>query len=997
MVESKKNAVYTCEIEDLADKYGTNLAEGLEDHQVQNNRERYGINELKKVKRSFFKVIIAPIINLLIIIYLISAIVILILGLINEDPELNAIGRTIPTFAILAFNAIVAIFQQYRAEKQLKALKKLSAAQSIVLRNGEEVELNSEDIVVGDIIKLELGDKVPADCRIIEGVNLNIDESSLTGESEPVKKWNQPDVIEYRPNQTVPIQDQKNMLFLGTYISSGRGKAMVVKVGQKTELGKINVMLEESNTGDIPLRRKMNTLAKKLGTGVIVLLIISVIYEMIILSSAGLLDRNNVTASLIVSVDLGMKVMPINLPLLTTIVLLTGVLAMAKKGVIVREISSTESLGRVSVVCSDKTGTLTKNEMTAVIVWTPDNEFGVSGFGYDPDGIIYELKSGKKCEPVEIERLVISGYLNNNAKLTKEVVKTMLSKGKGSVFKDKWEISGLPTEGALTVLGKKYDAKIEQKLEEYEFVFEYNFDSSIKRMTKVFRRNGEHYAFTKGATEWLLPLCSQYLEDDQLHDLDPNYAEKITQAMRLYAEAGYRVLAVCDRELKGENILNSWEGDDKRAKIEQDLIFLGLAVILDPPREDVERAVIACQNAGIKTVMITGDSISTGKAIAKQLNIYEEGENIAAEADQLYDLSDDDFLNTTVYGRVSPEHKQVIVRRFQQMNKVVSMSGDGVNDALALSMADCGLAMGIKGTEVAKEAADMVITDDSFSTIVTGVREGRGLYKKIQAIVYFFVCVSVMEAIILFINSFNPNPTWEMFEYGQLNLLYVTAHMFPPLGFTFMWTAKTVMNEKPRDSGEIIPNKYYLLMLFNMLFMGLAILAVYYLSYYGVIGVSDFNRLGVSSYESSTFTGVIISESHAKSRTMALVLIFLLEGCIMPLQIRRINQPVTKSWRDAWEIGMYLTTPIITLVCMYIMPLQEAINGLGWIAVNFVWLDAIDWLIIAAFCMPQLIGFELLRHKMGIIKHKDVAPVIEEDDDDEELFQLGTAPRIQPE
>ncbi|MBD3350676.1 MAG: HAD-IC family P-type ATPase, partial [Candidatus Lokiarchaeota archaeon] len=870
---------YKVDINKIYSEFDVDPNIGLTTDQALQSIELHGKNELKKVKRSFFKVIIAPIINLLIILYLISALAMWLLGEVN---------RTAPTFFILGFNALVAIIQQFRAEKQLKALQQLSAAKATVIRNGKEVELPTQEIVLGDIVKLNLGDKVPADCRIINGVNLTVDESSLTGESEPVKKNNTDKPLKMEDNQKLPIQDRKNMLFLGTYISSGRGSAIVVKIGEKTELGKINVKLEEATTGDIPLRRKMNTLAKQLGVGVVALLLISIIYKSILLGLENQLNWNNFRLAMINSIDLGMKVMPINLPLLTTIVLITGVLAMAKKGVIVRELSKTESLGRVSIVCSDKTGTLTKNEMTTVLVWTPDNEYGVSGFGYEPEGLIYELKTGRSTKPKELARLVVSGYLNNNAVLTKSVIKMKLPSGKGDKFRDKWDIKGLPTEGALTVLAKKYNNKIDEIVKNYIFVFEYNFDSSIKRMSKVFEKDGQYFVFTKGATEWLLPLCKSYLKDGKIEELEKNYELSILQAMRGYAEAGYRVLAICDRILEPNDIPDDWEGDEMRTKIEDKLTLLGLAIILDPPREDVEKAVLECQNAGITTVMITGDSISTGKAIAKQLNVYEEGVNIAVEGNQLYALSDEDFIDATVYGRVSPEHKQIIVERYQEMNRIVSMSGDGVNDALALSMADCGLAMGIKGTEVAKEAADMVITDDAFSTIVTGIKQGRGLFKKIRAIVYFFVLVSVMEAIILFVSSFNPDPKWAMFDYWQLNLLYVTAHMFPSLGFTFMWTAKTVMMEKPRNTAEIIPGKYLKALLFHMLLMGIPIVLAYVICYAGWLPISDFNQLGIVTYQDSAFPEVTIGAFQSKARTMAFAVIFLLEGLIMPMQIRRM-------------------------------------------------------------------------------------------------------------
>lgn len=954
---------YDLEIPDIAKKFEVNIEKGHSSEKVAEFFHKFGSNELRKTKKNIFKVIIAPIINLLIIIYIIGALALLLLG---------EFKTAVPNLVILGFNAVIAIIQQFRAEKQLKALKQLSAAKCLVIRNGKEEEIDSLNLVPGDIIKFTVGDKIPADCRIIDGVNISIDESSLTGESEPVRKFTVSEPI--ISNEKLPLQDQKNMLFLGTFVSSGRGKAIVVRTGQTTEIGKINVALEESNTGDIPLRRKMNVLALQLGIGVVILLTISIIYRVIYLISDGSLDWVHFKEALTISIDLGLKVLPINLPLLTTIVLLTGTLAMAKKGVIVRELSSTESLGRVSVLCSDKTGTITKNEMTSVIIWTPSKEYGISGYGYEPKGDIYELNSKNPAKKEDIEPIIISGFLNNNASLIKSKIKVSVKNEKGDKYRERWDINGLPTEGALLVLAKKFDNSLEEKVKDYKFIQEFGFDSAIKRMSKVFEKENKFYIFSKGATEWILPLCSQYLMDGQVLGLDDKTKNTILSNMKTFADAGYRVLAVCNRVLSSADAPSDWEQDKLRENIERDLTFLGLVVILDPPREHVETAVSECQSAGIMVVMITGDNISTGKAIAKQINIFHE-ENLAVEGKDLTQLSDEDFKRTTVYGRVNPDHKQIIVERFQKMNRIVSMSGDGINDALALSMADCGLAMGLKGTEVAKEAADMIITDDSFSTIVTGIKEGRGLYKKIQAIIYFFVLVSVMEALIFFIDSFLHPPDWRMFDTWQLNLLYITAHAFPSLGFVLMWTSKHIMNEKPRDSAEIIPKEIFKALFIQMALMGITIAGAYYLCLYGILGVNPYNLTPITNYNLiSNFDVPVVAPgdfqaSIFKARTLAFAVLFVQEGLIMPMQIRRINEPLKSSWRDAWEFGWYLAVPIAFIVVSYVVPFEAGLSNLFGGTVFFVYLDAVDWLFVGLLCIPNLVGYELLRRKLKIIEH----------------------------
>ncbi|MHA1510439.1 MAG: cation-translocating P-type ATPase, partial [Promethearchaeota archaeon] len=925
---------------------------GLSSEHALKYLELYGLNELKVVKKSLIKVILAPIINLLIIIYLISAIAMFAFG---------EVLKTIPIFSIVGFNILVAIFQQFRAEKQLDALKKLSEASATVIRDGKETVLPTNEVVVGDIIKVKTGDKIPADCRIIESRNLSVDESSLTGESEPVKK-----ARSTNPNleEDLPLQDQKNMMFFGTFVALGQSTAIVVHTGIHTEIGKISTMLEESSTGEIPLRKKMNNVAKYLGIGVIILLIFSIIWKSFILSTQNKLIWDNFRQAMILSIDLGMKVMPINLPLLTTIVLLTGVLVMAQKGVIVRELSRTESLGRVSVVCSDKTGTLTKNEMTITKIWTVSKEYEVSGYGYDPEGIVHF--SWNKANPVEnkeLDMLVYSGYLNNNCVLNSKVVETLGNTENKTI----WSIIGLPTEASLKVLGKKYNLDIDDIIEDYEFIHEFSFDSTIKRMSKIYKKDGKDILFTKGATEWILPLCSQYHLDGKNLPINDEIRDKILENMNLYASQGYRILTITNREFNENPFEKDLESDNAREKYESDLVFLGIVVILDPPRDDVFQAITDCKKAGISVIMITGDSISTGKAIAEKLDIFDESKNIAIEGNQLESISDKDFPKVTVYGRVSPEHKQTIVQRYQEMGKVVSMSGDGVNDALALSMADCGLAMGIQGTEVAKEAADMVITDDSFSTIVTGIREGRSLFMKIRTIIYFFVCISVMEAIILFFGSINfNNPLFEMWDYGQLNILYVTAHLFPPLGFTFGNISKTIMEEKPRDSAEIITKDIIKIMLVQMLLIGLAIIIVYYLCLGEKIGLSTFNLSGIG-YNGSPND---VSNYQIKARTMGFVILFILESIIMPLQIRRINHSLKDSLHDidySKEFLFYIPSLLILIIGIYSLPIQELIGGRV-LNLNFMFLDFRDWLICLIACLPALFGFEYIR-KFARKKH----------------------------
>ncbi|MHA1618720.1 MAG: HAD-IC family P-type ATPase, partial [Promethearchaeota archaeon] len=537
-----------------------------------------------------------------------------------------------------------------------------------------------------------------------------------------------------------------------------------------------------------------------------------------------------------------------------------------------------------------------------------------------------------------------------------------------------WSIMGLPTEASLKVLAKKFDPQIEQNLDGFKFIYEYNFDSSIKRMSKIFNTpTGENNLYCKGATEWILPLCTHYQVDGNELPLTEVERNKILTQMQQYAGEGYRILSLTYRKLTHDEMGTNFDDDEAREHYEKNMIYLGFVVILDPPREDVPQAVAECKRAGVQVIMITGDSISTGKAIAKKIGIYEEGLHLAVEGNQMEALSDEDFIRTTVYGRVSPEHKEIIISRYQNMNKIVSMSGDGVNDALALSMADCGLAMGIAGTEVAKEAADMIITDDSFSTIVTGIREGRGLFMKIRSIIYFFVLVSVMEAILLFSSTLNPNnPDFEMWYYWQLNIIYLTVHSLPTLGFTFGKNARTVMDEPPRDTAEIISKDLVKIMLVQIVLMGAAIAIAYYFSLLDIIKTNDVNEalIGYPGTLDNPYTnldedtaGMLVDLNMIKARTMGFLVLFIMESIIMPLQIRRINYSLLDSLKDIdlKEALFYIPSMLIFIIGIYSLKLQQFLGELGF-TFYFTGLSFGDWMICILLCIPSTVAFEIIRH-----------------------------------
>ncbi|MFX1322443.1 MAG: cation-translocating P-type ATPase, partial [Promethearchaeota archaeon] len=691
-MEKVEENFYNLALEQIYQKIQTDPNKGLTTTEANKRLEKYGPNEIPKVSKGFIKIYLAPLFNWLIVIYLIGAFILFLASVFGGQGSLLFIALTL---GIVFLNCMVAIIQQYRATKKLKALRELSAPAATVIRDNQKQDIPTKDIVIGDLLILSQGDKIPADARIIQSFNLEVNEASLTGESEPVKKLRKGDTL---GENEIPISDRKNMVFYGTYITMGNGTAIIVKTGGDTEIGKISHGLEEAGTSEIPIRQKMNHFGKWLG---LIIFIFWFITLMIIWAATGF-DRLEIVESLNSALDL----MPLNIPLLVTIVLITGVLSMARYGVIIRNLASVDSLGRVSVVCSDKTGTLTKNQMSIQHVWTNGSLYRVTGSGYSPDGDIILMDNPKNPEYVrhiddypQLKLLLISGFLNNNSALIKNEIETP----KKIVYN--WNVVGSPTEGALMVLFQK--GMGDYLLDDFESVTEFPFDSALKRMTKIYKRDDKFYSFTKGASEILIPLCSAILYNNNEVKFIDEIKAKVMDIVNLYANQGYRILSLAYKKLDELPP----EGEESRVQCESEMIYIGFVTILDPPREGVKESVIECHEAGVDVIMITGDSTMTARAIASQIGIITEESETVLEGSQIKDVNTFfDFNKIKAFARVSPEHKEDIIEKYQEAKKVVAMTGDGVNDSLALNMADAGIAMGITGTDVAKEASDMVIS-----------------------------------------------------------------------------------------------------------------------------------------------------------------------------------------------------------------------------------------------------------------------------------------------
>ncbi len=950
-----KAEIYAREASNLLEKFKVQSNAGLSTEQATSIMEKMGPNEIPVVKRSVWKTYFAPVLeNTIIIMYLIAATAMVILNLAIGQ---SALSPTI-NFWIVLLNAVLAIVQQLRAQKSLDALKRLSKNVCTVFRNGNKMSIESEFVVPGDILDLQEGDRIVADARILVANNFFVNEASITGESVPVNKTA---AAIPGTKKIAGMQDIKNCIFSGTFVTKGNAKALVYATGANTEIGQISRNLSETMNDEIPLKQKINKFANVLAIFVVIAFGIILVYNTIITSIKGTIEENFLR-NLVGSIELGLKFVPINIVLLSTIILITGVVAMAKKGgVIVRNLNAVEVLGRCSVVCTDKTGTLTQNQMTVQYIWTNDRMFRVTGIGYDAKGNVFlgdEVVNKGTHDSLDL--LVISGLQNNNAEIVEEDVKVG---GSGERTQRVRRVIGDPMEAALDVISEKLFIYETELKKEMDFLQEFPFDSELKRMTKIWKWNldGEEkfVAFIKGATEQLLDRAT-YLQIDNddnnkkkryenTKPLDEGARASIRKEINTWAQKGFRTLGIGWKMLEPLKRGKEFNRDE----IEKDIIFIGFIVIQDPPREGVLDAVKACEGAGVKVVMITGDSIDTGAAIGKELGIYEDWEKVV-EGSEIPTLNDEDFFNTAVFARVSPDDKQVIIKKYQERGNVVAMTGDGVNDALALGMADVGMAMGIAGTDVAKEAADMIISDDSFNTIELGIQEGRGLFAKIRIMIYFYIFANVGEAIVLIVTSFL-NEDFRLFDLGlQINLIYILPHSLPPLALTFDRTAKDVMNEKPRDSEEIFSKNFLYMLIIHIatLSIPLFILAGWiYAAFSADPAIVAAINAGTATVEQVD----AVKLAMARPRAVALAHIFITE-IATTFSIRRPNMPVWLTFtRDMSPLLLFMSG--LTITALFAVIYVPGINTMVLLAP----MVGSDWWIILAASGPAVPALEVYK------------------------------------
>lgn len=857
---------YNKTAEEAVEELDSNKEKGLSEAEIEERKQKYGLNQLAEAKKkSLFIKFLEQFKDFMIIVLIIAAIISGVVGQLQGE----GITDSIIILIVVIVNAIIGVAQENKAEKSLDALKKLSSYSAKVIRDGKLIVVPSKELVPGDIVELETGDYVPADIRIVEAFNLKSQEASLTGESVPVEK-----IAVAIDEKNIGVGDRTNMLFSSSLITYGRGKGIVVETGMNTEVGKIAGMLNETESTDTPLQQRLNKLGKTLG--IASLAICAVIFVIGLLYGKAPLDM------FMTAVSLAVAVIPEGLAAVSTIVLAIGVQRMVKKHAIVKKLPAVETLGSATVICSDKTGTLTQNKMTVQKMFFNDEIKEVE-----------KINTNKDNE--ELRQLVYISMLCNDTKVGED---------------DK--LTGDPTETALIDMGFRLDFKPEL-FELIPRVEEIPFDSDRKLMTTVHKVSDRKYmVYTKGGVDELLARCNSYVVNGKvLTDID-KYAETIDKYNDVMAKDALRVLAMAYKEIDHK------PSKEEMKDIEKDLTYIGMVGMIDPPREEVKTAVEKCKTAGIKTVMITGDHKTTAVAIAKQLGIL-EGEEEAVTGSDLEKMSQEELekrvKNIRVYARVSPEHKVRIVKAWQANGEVVAMTGDGVNDAPALKTADIGCAMGMVGTDVAKEAADVILTDDNFATVVSAVEEGRRIYDNILKAIQFLLASNVGEVVVLFFailitpllaQKFNiPINLIEPLLPIHILWINLVTDSLPALALAFDPANKNVMKRKPIKSNTGIFTK------------GMSWRIVYQGTMIGLLTLAAF-IIGLSTKNPPVIEGLTPEEVKVEiAQTMTFIVLAFAE-LVHVFNIRNNKESIFKTGIGGnkqlfWAIGVSALLMIVIL------------------------------------------------------------------------------------
>ena len=850
----------------------TDLEKGLSKEKVEEKQQKYGYNELQQVaKKSIFQRFLEQFKDFSIIVLIIAAIVSGIVGVLQGE----GITDTIIILIVVIVNAIIGVAQESKAEKSLEALQKLSDHASKVIRNGNMEVVPAKELVPGDIVVLDTGDYIPADLRIIEAVNLKTQESSLTGESVPVEK-----ISEIIEEQEIGIGDRKNMLFSSSLVTYGRGKGIVVETGMTTEVGKIAGMINSTEKQETPLQQKLDKLGKTLGIAALV--ICAVIFIL------GILQGKEIISMFMTAVSLAVAAIPEGLVAVSTIVLAIGVQKMVKKNAIVKRLPAVETLGSATVICSDKTGTLPQNKMTVEKIFWNDATREASNISDD------EIDE-------ELTKLVYANMLCNDTKISSDGT-----------------LTGDPTETALVDMGFKlnFDPSIYDRMERVE---EIPFDSDRKLMTTVNKVGDKYVVYTKGGIDEILKRCNSYEIGGQISEELESYINKIRQENEKMAQNALRVLGCAYKEI--DHIPTK----EEMKTIENDLIFIGMVGMIDPPREEAKLAVEKCKTAGIKTVMITGDHKITATAIAKKLGILENDDE-AITGLELEQMTDEELEKNvrhySVYARVSPEHKVRIVKAWQKNGEVVAMTGDGVNDSPALKKADIGCAMGIVGTDVAKEAADVILTDDNFATVVSAVEEGRKIYDNILKVIQFLLSSNIGEVVVLFFATLLTPLFSKWFGITDINGLEIllpihilwinlVTDSLPALALAFDPANSDIMQRKPIKPGKGIFTKG---MTWRVVYQGIMI---------GGLTLAAF-MIGLATTKEPIGTLTLDQSKIEVGQTMAFVTLALSE-LVHVFNVRDNKKSIFKTgiFNNMKLIGAIIISAVLMFVILLIPGLRE--------------------------------------------------------------------------
>ena len=807
---------YKGSLNEVIKKHNSDPSRGLTSDEAAKRLEKFGPNVIESSnKKSLAKKIIEQIADPMVILLVLASIVSAFTGDTVE---------AVIIIAIVVINAIMSIIQEGRAEDSVAALQKMSSPEATIIRDGGRKKVKAEELVPGDIVIIETGDIIPADMRLLESSNLQIDESSLTGESVAVEKDSS---VEF--DSEVGIGDRDNFAFSSSIVTYGHGKGLVTATGSETEIGKIATSLESVEAKDTPLQKQLKKLSK--------LLAILVVIVCILVFVVGYFRSNmDMLENFMVAVSLAVAAIPEGLTAVVTIVLSIGMNRMAERKAIVKNLLSVETLGSTTVICSDKTGTLTQNEMTITKVYTNGDEFEVEGSGYEPKGDIRDSKGEVINDHDQIKLLMTIASLCNDANLIRE--------------NDTYKITGDPTEGAMLTFSEKWNINQENLNEKHPRLEEIPFDSTRKMMTTFHEMDGKNYGYTKGAPDVVIDKCSKTLVNGEIVDFTDDLKKKALEVNTSLASQALRVMAysfkpmeTLDTEITSENI-------------EHDMVFVGLTGMIDPPRPEAKAAVKECHASGIDVVMITGDYFETALAIAKELGIATSRDQ-AMQGSDLNDKTEAEIREIVktkrIFARVSPENKVQLVKALQQNGEIVAMTGDGVNDAPAIKNADIGISMGITGTDVAKDTADMILVDDNFATIVNAVEEGRVIFSNIKKFVSFLLSCNIAEVLIVFLSILFglPSPLTPI----QLLWLNLVTDAFPALALGVEPAEPGIMEEDPRDpNSSIISGRTRTDLITQSIYITVAVLASY------VVGLKFIFPDSIEGAHTMVFATLITSE-----------------------------------------------------------------------------------------------------------------------------------------